>query len=50
MSLYEVYSRYLSLDKPKLIYRVNGINMLDYSYLDEVLLALKIIVTKLLTT
>ena len=41
MNLYEVYSRYLSLDKPDIIYRVYGIDSLDYAYLEEVLSNLK---------
>lgn len=45
MSLYEIYSRYLSLDKPNLIYRINGIDMLDNAYLDNVLLDLKKYIT-----
>ena len=40
MSLYEVYSRYLSLDKPKITYRVNNIHTLDYLYLEKVKTAL----------
>lgn len=36
MSLYEVYSRYLSLDKPGYVFRVNHIIDLDYLYLQKV--------------
>lgn len=40
MSLYDIYSRYLSLDKPQIVYRVNNVHTLDYLYLDKVKTAL----------